>query len=77
MMAILKAIEDGWLKRINPALIIVSNINAEGAQKAIECGIPPENVCFIQRKHFPTEQSFGDAILAEAKATAIKKYPNG
>jgi len=58
--AIIKAFQNGDLKRMKPVIVISSKVNAVGLQKAKKLGI---QTAVIEKKNYPDRVVFGKAIL--------------
>ena len=59
--AVIQSAQNGLLQGlVNPVLVISSNPNAEGMQKAKDLGIPVE---VIQRENYTNQESFGKVLL--------------
>ena len=67
MEAIIKATQNGTLKNVSPVLVIASNENAGGIEKAKNLGINDENILVINPKSFETREKFGEKIIEECK----------
>jgi phosphoribosylglycinamide formyltransferase-1 len=67
MEAIIKATQNGTLVNVVPALIIASNINVNGINKAKELGISINDIVILDPKLFSNEELFGDSIIFECK----------
>ncbi len=67
MEAIIKATQNGSLKNVTPVLVIASNENAGGIEKARKLGIKNEDILVIKPKDFETREEFGEEILKETK----------
>ena len=65
MEAIIKACQNGELSdlEIEPALIISSNPNSLGIEKAKNLGIDPKNILVINPKDYEDRNVFGETIL--------------
>ena len=74
--AILRAAQDGRLPRVNVALVIASNSDAGGIEKAKARGVPSENICVIRRNNFergPNDSlAFGEEIIKECKSRQVE-----
>ena len=62
MEALIKACQSGYLVNVEPALIIASNPQAGGIEKAKNLGIANENILIINPKDFPDKNKFGEKI---------------
>lgn len=71
MQEILRAVRDGTLSRVHPALIIASKDDAGGIKKAIDHGIDPHNIVVIKPKSFAHPEEFGEAIIAECRSRGV------
>lgn len=69
--AIIKACREGRLAGVEPVLVIVSREDAVGIKRAIEAGIPQEDVLVIKPADCPTSDAFGEAIIAECKKRSV------
>lgn len=69
MQAILQACNDGTLTGIDPVLVIASDPNAGGIQKAADL-IGEERVAVVQNKP-PNDTDFGARILAECRLRGV------
>ena len=67
MEAIIKATEGEALKGVTPSLVIASNENAGGIEKARKLGIKDEDILIINPKSFETREKFGEKIIEECK----------
>ena len=72
MAAIINAVKDGRLKNVEPVLVISSNPEAGGIEKAINLGIPKEDVVVIRRKDFSSPEEFGKKIIEECKKRNVE-----
>jgi len=66
-----QACQNGMLKNIIPALIISSNENAGGIEKAKKLGIKNENILVINPKNFKNIEEFGEEIIKECKKREV------
>lgn len=71
MEAIIKACQNEILVGVVPSLIVSSDKNAGGIQKAKRLGIPDENILIINPKDFKTREEFGKKIIEECKARNV------
>lgn len=71
MQAIIKASLSGELNGITPSLVIASNENAGGIEKAKNLGINEEDILTINPKNFETKEKFGEEIIKECKKRNI------
>ena len=73
MEAVVKAIQNGVLSDLNlePALIISSNPNSGGIEKALALGIDQKDIIVINPKDFIDREKFGEAILNETEKRNI------
>lgn len=71
MEAIIKASQDGRLPKIEPRLIISSNQEAGGIEKAKKLGIKSEDILVIHPKNFASREEFGEAIIRECEKRKI------
>ncbi|MFA6324734.1 MAG: formyltransferase family protein [Candidatus Paceibacterota bacterium] len=67
MEAIIKATQNGTLKNVFPVLIIASNKNALGIEKAKKLGIKDGDILIINPKDFSDREEFGKKIIEESK----------
>ena len=67
MEAIIKATQNGTLKNVFPVLIIASNENAGGIEKAKKLGVKTEDILVINPKDFSNREEFGEKIIEECK----------
>lgn len=67
MQAIIKACKAGDLPNVEPALVISSDKNAPGIEKAKNAGIKIEDILTINPKNFKTAEEFGKKIIEECK----------
>ena len=67
MKAVLDARKDNRLPHANPVLIISSDREAGGIEKAKQAGLCEKNIAVLVRKEFETREAYGDAILGECK----------
>ena len=64
--SIIDACNNGVLRGlVKPVLMIASKSSAGGMQKALDRGMQQKDVMVIRRKHYPTSEDFGEAILKE------------
>lgn len=68
--AIIQACKAGRIQA-TPALVIASNAEAGGIQKALEEGIAPEDVMVISRRECRSGERFGQAILSACTQRGI------
>ena len=71
MEAIIKATRNGTLVGVEPVLVIASNENAGGIEKAHNLGINGEDILVINPKDFPTREDFGQKIIEECKKREV------
>ena len=71
MEAIIKAYKSGYLVNVEPTLIIASNSQAGGIEKAKNLGIANENILVINPKDFSDKNKFGEKIIEECKKRDI------
>jgi len=67
MEAIIKAVQNGVLKNIEPVLVISSKKDAGGIEKARALGIKNEDILIIRPKDFLSREDFGEKIISECK----------
>lgn len=67
MEAIIRATKGSRLSGVTPVLVIASNPNAGGIQRAKAAGIPETNILVLSRKDFETAESYGEAIIEECR----------
>jgi len=67
MEAIIKGTLNDTLKGVIPSLVIASNSNAGGIEKALKLGIRKEDVLVIDPKSFESREKFGEKIIEECK----------
>ena len=67
MEAIIKGTLNGALPGVTPSLVIASNENAGGIEKAKKLGIKDEDILIINPKSFETKEKFGEKIIEECK----------
>lgn len=71
MEAIIKACQSGYLSKVEPVLVISSNPNAGGIEKAKKLGIKEENILIINPKDFNNREEFGEEIIKECKKREV------
>ena len=71
MEAIIKACQNNTLKNVVPVLIVVSNENAGGIDKARKLGIKEEDILIIKPKDFKSKEEFGEKIIDECKKRKV------
>lgn len=71
MEAIIKASQNGALPSIIPVLIIASNEDAGGIEKAKRLGIKDEDIVVINPKNFKNRNLFGEEIIKECKKRKV------
>ena len=71
MEAIIKACQDGRLNA-EPVLVISTNPNAGGIEKAKKLGIPEKDILVINYKEFPNTEELGALILKECKERGVE-----
>ncbi|MFA5936920.1 MAG: formyltransferase family protein [Candidatus Paceibacterota bacterium] len=71
MEAIIKATQNGILENVVPALVISSNENAGGIEKAKKLGIKNEDILIINPKNFENREKFGEEIIKECKKRKV------
>ncbi len=71
MEAIIKAIQEGRLTGITPALVIASKPEAGGIVKARALGIPEKDIVVIDPKSFESREAFGEKIIFECHARKV------
>ncbi|MBP6884580.1 MAG: hypothetical protein KBC17_02015 [Candidatus Pacebacteria bacterium] len=62
----------GRLEGIEPVLLIASRPDAGGIQKALDLGMPKENILVMEPKKFPTPGTFGSAIVSECEKRGVE-----
>lgn len=67
MEAIIKEAKNGTLTNVIPSLVIASNENAGGIEKARNLGIKDKDILIINPKSFETKEKFGEKIIEECK----------
>ncbi len=67
MEAIIKACQSGILAGVTPALIVSSDPNAKGIEKAKALGIPDEDIIVMNPKAFEGRDIFGEKLIEECK----------
>ena len=67
MESIIKRTKNGTLEGVTPSLVIASNENAGGIDKARKLGIKDEDILIINPKSFETREKFGEKIIEECK----------
>lgn len=72
MEAIIKECRGGRLYRIEPVLVIASDENAGGIEKARNMGIPRENIIVTHRREFKNATAFGEVLLLALQQHAIE-----
>ena len=71
MEAIVKATLDGTLENVVPALVIASNTDSCGIEKAKKLGIALNDIVILNSKLFSDEETFGEAIISECKKRSV------
>ncbi len=71
MAAIIKATQNGILHNVIPVLVISSNKEAGGIEKAKNLGIPEKDIVVIRPKDFVNPEKFGEKILEECRLREI------
>jgi len=71
MEAIIKATQNGILENVVSALVIASNENAGGIEKAKKLGIKNEDILIINPKNFENREKFGEEIIKECKKRKV------
>ena len=71
MSAIIVACKGGKLQRVTPALVIASNKEVEGIEKAKALGITKRDIVVIDPKKFKNRNEFGEAIIKECKKRKV------
>lgn len=71
MSAIIKACKSGKLKKVLPVLVIASNKDAGGIEKAKRLGISINDIVVINPKEYKRREDFGKAILKECKKRRV------
>jgi len=71
MEAIIKACKNDLLKNVIPSLVISSKSNSKGIEKALNLGIPKEDVIVLNPKSFFSSEEFGEEIIKECKKRNI------
>jgi len=72
MASIITAVKEGRLKNVEPVLVISSNPEAAGIEKALNLGISKEDIVVIRRKDFPSLEEFGKKIIEECKKRQVE-----
>ncbi|MFA6394116.1 MAG: formyltransferase family protein [Patescibacteria group bacterium] len=72
MAAILIAVKNGRLKNVEPVLVIASKPDSQGIEKALNLGMPKEDVIVVKPKDFKTREEFGQKIIDECKKRNVK-----
>lgn len=71
MQAIIEAVQDGRLSGIEVALVVASNTNAGGIEKAKNLGIKDENILVINPKNFKSRIEFGEEIIRQCVSRGV------
>jgi phosphoribosylglycinamide formyltransferase-1 len=71
MQAIIKACKNGSLKGVEPTLVISSNKESGGIEKAKSLGIETENILIIDPQSFKTKEEFGEKIIIECNKRGV------
>ncbi len=71
MEAIIKACHKGEINNVIPALIIASSEDAGGIKKALNLGIPKEDIVVMSPKSFKNRNEFGEALIKECKTRQV------
>lgn len=71
MEAIIKASQNGTLPSVIPVLVITSNEDAGGIEKARRLGIKDEDIIVINPKNFKNRNKFGEEIIKECKKRSV------
>ena len=72
MEAIIKACQSGYLPKVEPVLVISSNSNAGGIEKAHKLGIKEKDILIINPKNFKNREEFGEEIIKECKKREVE-----
>ena len=72
MEAIIKACQSGYLSKVEPVLVISSNSNAGGIEKAKKLGIKEKDILIINSKDFKNREEFGEEIIKECKKREVE-----
>ncbi len=62
----------GRLEGAEPVLVISSRPDAGGIQKALDLGIPKNDIVVLERAKFPTPGMFGSAIIHECEKRGVE-----
>lgn len=71
MEAIIKACKDKRLRGVEPVLVIASNVEAGGIERAKKLGIKKEDIVVIDPKDYNDSTVFGEQILHECKKRKV------
>ena len=71
MEAIIKATRNGTLVGVLPVLVIASNENAGGIEKAHNLGINDADILVINPKDFSSREDFGQKIIEECQKREV------
>lgn len=74
---ILRAIKDRRLEGIEPALLVASEPDIGAITKARDLDLPQRGIAVVRRQDYPTEEVFGEALLAlfrEHRINAFGQY---
>lgn len=71
MEAIIRATQNEILENVTPVLIVASNENSGGIEKAKKLGIKKEDILVINPKNFENQEQFGEKIIEECKKRRV------
>lgn len=71
MEAIIKACREGKLMNVKPVLVIASNQNAGGIEKARALGISEKDILIINPKDFENKEAFEEKIIEECRKREV------